>query len=68
VLLQVQMACLARATALCLALTLEQFTAMMRSGVKPDGRPFPATMPWENASNMNDDDLAALYTYLTSQP
>ncbi len=38
-------------------LTLEQFTAMLRSGVKPDGQPFPPTMPWENASNMNDDDL-----------
>jgi cytochrome c553 len=49
-------------------LTLEQFTAMMHSGVRPDGRPFPATMPWENASHMNDDDLAALYTYLTTQP
>jgi mono/diheme cytochrome c family protein len=50
------------------SLTLEQFTAMMRSGVKPDGELFPATMPWENASHMNDHDLAALYTYLTTQP
>lgn len=50
------------------ALTLEQFTTMLRSGVKPDGQPFPATMPWENASNMNDDDLAALYAYITTQP
>jgi mono/diheme cytochrome c family protein len=50
------------------SLTLEEFTAMMRSGVKPDGRPFPELMPWQNASNMNDDDLAALYAYLTTQP
>lgn len=49
-------------------LTLEQFTAVMRSGVKPDGQPFPETMPWQNASKMNDDDLAALYAYLTAQP
>jgi mono/diheme cytochrome c family protein len=49
-------------------LTLEQFTAMMRSGVRPDGRPFPELMPWQNASAMNDGDLAALYTYLTAQP
>lgn len=47
-------------------LTLEQFTAVMRSGVKPDGQPFPETMPWQNASKMNDDDLAALYAYLTA--
>jgi mono/diheme cytochrome c family protein len=49
-------------------LTLEQFSAMMRSGVKPNGKPFPETMPWQNASKMNDGDLAALYAYLTAQP
>ena len=47
-------------------LTLEQFTAVMRSGVKPDGHPFPETMPWQNASKMADDDLAALYAYLSA--
>lgn len=44
----------------------EQFVAMMRTGVKPDGVTFPETMPWENASKMTDDDLAALYAYLTA--
>lgn len=48
--------------------TLEQFVEMMRSGVKPDGVAFPDTMPWESAAAMNDDDLAALYTYLTTAP
>lgn len=47
-------------------LSQEQFVAMMRSGVKPDGVPFPETMPWQNASKMNDNDLAALYAYLTA--
>ncbi len=47
-------------------LSQEQFVAMMRSGVKPDGVAFPETMPWQNASKMNDDDLAALYAYLTA--
>jgi mono/diheme cytochrome c family protein len=47
-------------------LTQEQFFAMMRSGVKPDGTPFPETMPWQNAAKMTDDDLAALYAYLTA--
>ena len=41
-----------------------QFVAMMRGGVKPDGAPFPETMPWRNAAKMTDDDLAALYAYL----
>lgn len=44
----------------------EQFVAMMRSGVKPDGQPFPETMPWQVAAQMTDSDLAALYTYLTA--
>lgn len=44
------------------------FAAMMRSGVKPGGTPFPETMPWQNAAKMTDDDLAALYLYLTTQP
>lgn len=47
-------------------LSQDQFFAMMRSGVKPDGVAFPETMPWQNASKMTDDDLAALYAYLTA--
>jgi mono/diheme cytochrome c family protein len=47
-------------------LTQAQFFEMMRTGVKPDGVPFPETMPWRNAAAMNDDDLAALYAYLTA--
>jgi mono/diheme cytochrome c family protein len=47
-------------------LTLEQFVEMMRTGVRPGSSPFPDNMPWENASKMTDDDLAALYAYLTA--
>ena len=32
---------------------------MMHSGIKPDGVPFPDTMPWQIASRLTDDDLAA---------
>jgi hypothetical protein len=39
---------------------------MMRTGVKPDGVPFPDSMPWQNAAAMTDDDLAALYAYITA--
>ncbi len=49
-------------------LTLEQFVEMMRSGVRPGNNPFPDTMPWKNAAKMTDDDLAALYAYLTTAP
>jgi len=34
----------------------------------PDGRPFPEDNALGNASKMNDDDLASLYVYLTTQP
>lgn len=47
-------------------LTQAQFVTMLRSGVKPDGVTFPETMPWQNAAKMTDDDLAALYVYLTT--
>lgn len=46
--------------------TLEQFIETMRTGVRPDGTAFPETMPWQNASKMTGDDLAALYAYLTA--
>ena len=46
----------------------EQFIQTMRSGVRPDGRPFAEAMPWKNAAAMSDQDLGALYTYLTTQP
>ena len=41
---------------------------MMRTGIKPDGKPFPDTMPWQIASRLHDEDLAALYAYLTTPP
>lgn len=49
-------------------LSQEQFAQMMRSGVKPDGAAFPDAMPWQVAAQMTDDDLAALYAYLTTAP
>jgi hypothetical protein len=48
------------------AVTLEQFIQTMRTGVRPNGVDLADFMPWENASRMTDDDLAALYTYLTA--
>ena len=50
------------------SLTLEEFIQTMRTGVRPDGTRFSEGMPWQNASKMTDEDLAALYAYLTSAP
>jgi mono/diheme cytochrome c family protein len=48
------------------ALSQMQFVEMMRSGARPDGRTFSAAMPWQVAAAMTDDDLSALYLYLTA--
>jgi mono/diheme cytochrome c family protein/cytochrome c553 len=44
----------------------DQFMEMMRTGVRPNKVPFTDYMPWQNAENMTDNDLAALYLYLTT--
>ena len=49
-------------------LNVTQFIEMMRTGIRPENNPFPNTMPWQNAAKMNDDDLTALYTFLTTEP
>lgn len=49
-------------------LTLEEFVQSFRTGVRPDGTAFSPAMPWQTASRMMDEDLAALYVYLTTQP
>ena len=46
-------------------LTLEQFVETMRTGQRPDGSEL-VDMPWQNAAAMSEDDLAALYAYLTA--
>jgi cytochrome c553 len=46
--------------------TREQFIQTMRTGVRPSGAAFTKAMPWRNAAKMTDDDLAALYAYLTA--
>ncbi len=49
-------------------LTLEEFIQTMRTGIRPNGTPFADAMPWQSAAQMTDDDLAALYAYLTANP
>jgi hypothetical protein len=39
---------------------------MMRTGKRSNG--VDLQMPWQNASRMDDEDLGALYAYLTSKP
>lgn len=46
--------------------THEQFVQTMRTGTRPSGVPFTEGMPWQNAAKMTDDDLAALFMYLTA--
>jgi cytochrome c553 len=46
-------------------LTLDQFKQMLHTGARPDGTLLK--MPWQNASKMTDDDLAAIYAYLKAE-
>ena len=49
-------------------LTQEEFIQAFRTGIRPNGTPFTESMPWQNASKMTDEDLAALFAYLTATP
>jgi len=44
--------------------TPELFTAMLRSGHRPDGKPISSVMPFASLKQMNDTDVHALYAYL----
>jgi mono/diheme cytochrome c family protein len=48
--------------------TVEKFTAMMRTGKRPDGSNVSTVMPFPTLRNLNDTDVGALYAYLKSLP
>lgn len=48
--------------------TPQAFTAMMRSGKRPDGSAISTVMPFGSLSQMNDTDLLALHSYLQTLP
>jgi len=45
-----------------------KFTAMMRSGKRPDGSAVSDVMPFATLRNLDDTDLAALYAYIAALP
>jgi mono/diheme cytochrome c family protein len=47
---------------------LAQFIATMRTGTNPNGHQLSAQMPWRPIGRMDDDELAAVYEYLTHMP
>jgi len=47
-------------------ISLEEFIQTMRTGTRPNGTELQ--MPWKNASQMSEEDLGALYVYLTTAP
>ena len=49
--------------------TRDQFINTLRTGVDPDGHVLNGQlMPWRNIGRMDDDELAAVYAYLTQLP
>ena len=48
--------------------TLEKFSAMLRTGKRPDGTPVDRAMPFETLKALNDVDVEALHAFLTTLP
>ncbi|MCA6111483.1 c-type cytochrome [Bradyrhizobium cenepequi] len=48
--------------------TLAGFIAAMRTGIDPNGHEISEKMPWRSVGKMDDDELAAIYQYLTHMP
>jgi mono/diheme cytochrome c family protein len=47
---------------------LEEFITTMRTGVDPNGHELGKQMPWRPIGRMGDEELAAVYQYLTHLP
>jgi mono/diheme cytochrome c family protein len=47
---------------------LVEFIATMRTGIDPNGHELSQQMPWRPIGRMDDDELAAVYEYLTHLP
>jgi mono/diheme cytochrome c family protein len=47
---------------------LEDFVATMRTGVDPNGHELGKGMPWRPIGRMSDEELRAVYEYLTHLP
>jgi mono/diheme cytochrome c family protein len=48
--------------------TLAGFSAAMRTGIDPNGHQISEQMPWRSVGKMDDDELEAIYQYLTHMP
>jgi mono/diheme cytochrome c family protein len=48
--------------------TAEEFITTIRTGVDPTGHEIQPPMPWKAYSNFTDDELTAIYLYLTQRP
>ena len=47
---------------------LAEFIATMRTGIDPNGQELSKQMPWRPLGRMDDEELAAVYEYLTHLP
>jgi hypothetical protein len=47
---------------------LAEFIATTRTGIDPNGHELSKEMPWRPIGRMDDDELAAVYEFLTHLP
>jgi mono/diheme cytochrome c family protein len=50
------------------AWTREQFITTLRTGIDPRGHVINDDMPWRSFGQLSDDDLTAVYRYMTRSP
>lgn len=48
--------------------TETDFTTLLRTGRRPDGRQLSTFMPWKGFAHMTDAEIHALWTYLQTRP
>lgn len=46
----------------------DEFVAAMRTGIDPNGHAISKQMPWKTIGRMSDEELRAIYEYLTHLP
>lgn len=46
----------------------EDIVKVLRTGIRPDGRPLAPMMPWRSYAALNDADIEALAAFLKSVP
>jgi len=48
--------------------TVQEFAAMLRTGIRPDASPVSEVMPFESLKNLSDEEISSLFQFLKKLP